>query len=182
MFSLFPPPPSLRRVRETLRELVEVRVDDQQYHRIAVSNLDDPVHALERHWRERYRVPARGLSDYTLEELYVEFLEDYYAVHPKEADALRLAMAAEEPVVSVTRDAEGWDGRLPDAVEQERQAYWRRRQEQRPYLKVDLEQFRSTEEMTPEKARGYFERVGRGGAAVKSPAPTLGAGEFKEEF
>lgn len=182
--SLFPSPVNLRRVHATQREAAEVEVDDQRFHRIAVSRLSDPLYLLERHWRRKYRCPPRPMEDYTLEELYVEYLEDHYAVHPEEANALRDEMQREEPlVVHGTGGAAEWDGQLPPDLEQQRQEFWRRRQERNPHLKVDLERFRSDEVMTPERAAEIMKNVGRVGAPpVASPTAPLPPDEFDEEF
>lgn len=177
--SLFPAPPSLRRIHEVMREVQAIEVDDEAYHRIALDNLLDPQHVLERAWRVRYHQPPKPLADYTVEELYVEALEDHYAAHPKEADARRLVHAQGAPVVFGTAGAE-WDGRLPDEVERARQAYWERRRAQHPHTQVDLTRFQSDVEMTPEKARAYLAQVGQ--TAPAAATPDQAAGEFEEEF
>lgn len=178
---LFPKPPSLNRVRQVASEVQEETVEDIHYHRIAVSNLDDIERRLIRHWQKKYGQPQKPLNDYTLEELYIEWLEDYYELHPKEANAVRETM---DQKVSPQLQEE-WDGKLSDEMEKDRQEYWERRMKKNPNLKVDMDQFKTDEVMTPEKAQAYFDAVGRGGVPKvvdKSAEKQKKPGEFEEKY
>ena len=89
-------------------------VNADNLHRVAISNLDDQERALTRWWCNKYRTPPKPLEDYTLEEIFVEHLEDFYERDPR---------AAKDFLRSVRKEEE-WDGNHAVSVERELQARW----------------------------------------------------------
>lgn len=57
--------------------------NNDNLHRIAISNLDDEEHRMIRWWCRKYKTPRKPLDDLTVEELTLEYLEDYYEKNPE---------------------------------------------------------------------------------------------------
>ena len=77
-------------------------------HRIAISNLESDEIKLRRWWAKKYRQPPKPLDEYTIEELYIERIEDFYESYPEKA---------KEFLESVGAKDDDWDGTLPDELE-----------------------------------------------------------------
>lgn len=89
-------------------------VNADNLHRVAISNLDDQERSLTRWWCNKYRTPPKPLEDYTLEEIYVEHLEDFYERDPRAAKSF----------LGSVRKKEDWDGNHAVETERELQARW----------------------------------------------------------
>lgn len=86
------------------RELENRLINDNNIHRIAISNIKDPKIQLERWWRKKYRIPPKDFEEYTSEELYLEYYEDYYDRYPEKI----------EEFLAGGIDDEEWDGTHDD--------------------------------------------------------------------
>ena len=42
--------------------------------------MQNPQLRLIKWWRKKYSIPFKPIEDYTFEELFVEFLEDFYDI------------------------------------------------------------------------------------------------------
>jgi hypothetical protein len=82
-------------------------VNNDNLHRIAISNLEDQEKSLVRWWCDHYRQPPKPLDDYTVEELYIERLEHYYSKKPERIKEF------------LDREAKEWDGGFDDETEKE---------------------------------------------------------------
>lgn len=103
-----------------------MKVDERSYHVCAIKNLENFDYVLIRWWRRKYGIPPKPINDYTTEELYVEFLEDFYEEKPNEAEKFKATF--DEP----------WDGIVSEAHE-EKMKEWTKNKH------VDLSQFQSDE-------------------------------------
>ena len=138
----------LRNLRAELRS----HSNNDNIHRIAISNLNDPLKMLERWWRKKYRTPPKDLGEYTPEELYVEYLEDYYDRHPDEAKRFGESMRIKE--------TDGWDGRHNPALESQIRERLKKLKEADPVI---IEKYRTPgdEEMSSEEFANILDSVGR---------------------
>lgn len=81
-----------------------MKIDDNNYHEIAISNLQDSEYYLKRWWRKKYQRPSRDrVEDYTFEELYIEMLEDFYEDRPEEVKKF----LANKNIIVINSE---WDG------------------------------------------------------------------------
>jgi hypothetical protein len=94
-------------------------VNNDNLHRIAISNLNNDEKKLIRWWCDRYKQPPKQLDDYTFEELYVEQLEHYYSKNPDKISDFFAKNSQEE-------EAE-WDGRFDGETERRISSFWSKR-------------------------------------------------------
>lgn len=154
-------------------------------HRIAIANLEDEERQLIRWWCKKYKQPEKPLRDYTLEEIFVEYLEDYYEDNPQEA-------------TKFLQEVVEWDGEYDPEVERDVQRRLAKINTKKP---VDTDKYRSEddENLTDEQVRAILDGLGRdlpGSRLVQSgkTQPALGSGsldpqdkpqavgEFTDEF
>jgi len=84
-------------------------LDNDNLHRIAISNTKDTEKRLIRWWCNHYKQPPKQLDEYTIEELFIEQLEEYYIRYPEKI---------EEFLGSVNQKQEDdWDGSLDPEME-----------------------------------------------------------------
>jgi len=88
--------------------------NNDNLHRIAISNLNDEEYKLKKWWHNKYKVPPKPLDDLTIEEVYLDYLEDWYSKDPRRV----------EDFYRQTQDFDDWDGELDDATEQRIAARW----------------------------------------------------------
>lgn len=141
-------------------------VNDDNLHRIAISNLDDQEKNLIRWWCDHYRQPPKPLNDYTVEELYIERLEHYYSRKP---DRIREFL---------DRDAkeDDWDGRFDDETEEAI-----RRQQVKN--KVDLSKYQQdSSDISDEEAQRIVDNLGRHLPGSKTTVASLEDDDFDDEF
>lgn len=98
----------LKSLQERIDELTKV-VNNDNLHRIAISNLSDPERQLARWWTKKYKQPLRSYQEHTLEELMLERLEDYYEANPTEIERFAASQFVDEE----------WDGTMPEEHERE---------------------------------------------------------------
>lgn len=131
--------------------------NDNNFHRIAISNLNTPSRQIERWWEDKFQKPSKAFEDYTEEELYIMMLEDYYEKNPKEADRF------------MGHSDEDWDGEIDS--EHERAMQDRIEDIQKPY---DLSRWQSNDD---------YDEVDLVKDLEKSfPSLDKDEGEFEETF
>jgi len=139
--------------------LRDLHPNDENFHRIAISNLSDPERRIIRWWVGKYKTPEKPLLDHTIEELYIEMLEDYYEKHPEEAKKF---------LNSVEEDT--WDGTMSPEYEARIQ---KRLKKKKP---VDITKYQSKVELTPEQEKAIIDGLGTNLPKSKSK------NEFDEVF
>jgi len=133
------------RIKSLRQRLSHLSFNDDNFHRIALSNLKSPKRRIERWWAKKYRTPAKDFEDHTEEELYIEMLEDFYEKNPKEAKKFWTDMETKMDI--------GWDGHTSDEYEESMQ---RRIEElQRP---IDISQYQSDKEVDSDV---FYEEIDR---------------------
>lgn len=140
-------------------------------HRIAISNINDSAYVLKRWWRKKYRQPPKPLDDYTYEELYIEYLEDFYLKNPDEIERF-------ENALDLKRE-DGWDGKHNDEVERDVQRRLKKIKQADPAI---IEKYRTyDEDMTKEEFDSMLESVGKNlpGSRTKKKVDT---DEFNDVF
>jgi pyruvate-formate lyase-activating enzyme len=96
----------VRRTSNLLHLIRNVEYNDVNFHLIAISNLDNSVKKIKRWWHSKYCIPPKGIDEYTEEELYIEFLEDYYEKNPIEASRFLEGLEAWEGDTSPEHEQE----------------------------------------------------------------------------
>lgn len=91
-----------------IREREETKRDELSYHLIAITNIEDTQHRLSKWWHKKYGIPPKSLEDHTIEELFIEQLEDFYEANPEEIGKLKEMMLVED---------DDWDGTMSDEHE-----------------------------------------------------------------
>lgn len=113
---------------------MERKPNNDNLHRIAISNLSDPERRLQRWWERKFRSPLKAYDDYTYEELLVCMLEDFYENNPSEMDKFSAS--------HITTESD-WDGGMPEEYESQIQkslkGFFNKN-------KVDLTKYQSEEE------------------------------------
>lgn len=156
---------------KNLSEMLKGRlVNNDNLHRIAISNLDNDEKKLIRWWCDHYKQPPKPLNDYTFEELYIEHLEHYYSRNPdKIADFF----------ARHNQDDEEWDGKFDDETEQRINAYWSKRSSGaiKKYQKDDRQ-------YSDEEIKEIVDSLGKNlpGSKVVKSNPIMGDDEFDDLF
>jgi hypothetical protein len=151
------------------------QAEDYYYnlHCIAISNLDDPSKRIERWWKKKYRTPLRAFDEHTHEELSIEMIEDFYEKHPEEKERFWVGLDAAE---------EEWQGETSEEYERQMQE---RLKKLGVKNRVDLTRFKSEKLLSEDEEEKLLANVGRnlpGSKKVVDQSPSLGEGEFEEEF
>jgi hypothetical protein len=144
----------MTRLNIKLKRSSQKLVNADNLHRVAISNLGDQERALTRWWCNKYRTPPKPLEDYTLEEVFVEHLEDFYERDPRAAQSFLRSVRKEED----------WDGNHAVEVERELQARWvkiNRRKGIDPNKTLAKYQTESDKEMTTEDFNKIMASVGK---------------------
>lgn len=129
-------------------------VNADNLHRVAISNLKDQERSLTRWWCKKYRTPPKPLEDYTLEEIFVEHLEDFYERDPRAAQSFARSVRKEEE----------WDGTSSLETERELQARWAKINKRKgidPAKTLAKYQTESDKEMTSEEFDRIMATVGK---------------------
>jgi len=163
----------LRKPSSTLNR--ELRNADN-LHRIAISNLRDHEHSLRRWWHQKYGKPPKPLDDYTTEELYIEYLEDFYDRNPDEIDKFLAKPSAAQAAIN-----EEWDGTEKFRGEDEALAMLARIRK-RQGKTVDLTKYQSDEEVSDEEFAKIFASIGKVQRPKLKGPPALGDDEFEDTF
>lgn len=163
--------PALR-LKNLRQELSEQKLDNDNIHRIAITNSRDPERSLQAWWRKKYRIPPKDLDDYTAEELLLEYLEDYYRRHPEEADKFQ---------DSATRRLEdGWDGKPDPEMEK---LVIERLKKNKVFDPAIIEKYRTPgdENLSDDEIKEIFDSLGRDLPGSKTKT-VLDNGDELEEF
>lgn len=99
----------LKAKMEKLKKIDYSRIDfnDDNFHRIAISNLETQARVFERWWEKKYSKPLKEFEDHTDEELYIKMLEDYYDNNPVEIERFRNSVIGDD----------NWKGETDDEYE-----------------------------------------------------------------
>lgn len=162
---------------KSLSELLRNKVlNNDNLHRIAISNLRDHERQVARWWCKKYRTPLKLFAEHTMEELIVEMLEDYYDNHPAEIERF---LSSEENIPD-------WDGSMSPEYEAEIQARLRKINERN---RVDISKYQTTDEnLTDEQCESILNNLGRNlpksRAVTKRDdgSMTIGSDEFEDKF
>lgn len=149
------------------RDWESVVKSSDNFHRIAISNLEDKERELMRWWCKKYRQPLKPLEDMTLEEIYVEHLEDFYERNPE-----AIAEFNGQKI-----DEDDWDGKLPPETEARLKKFHEKH-------KVDLSKYKTAgdENLSDEECAAILDKVGRDLPGSKVAGPQLRDEEFDENF
>jgi len=144
--------------------------NNDNLHRIAISNLRDHERRVIRWWVKKYNQPLKPLEEHTIEELVIEMLEDYYDSHPQEV----------ERFLSREAGIQDWDGTMPEEYEKRMAKRWKKKPQ------VNLDQFKDEKELSEEEEAEILANLGRNLPGSTGPKPkeekidpTL---EFEETF
>lgn len=144
--------------------------NNDNLHRIAISNLRDHERRIIRWWVKKYNQPVKPLEEHTIEELVIEMLEDYYETNPQEI----------EKFLSHDAGVQDWDGTMPDEHESRMKKVWAKKPQ------VDLSAFKDEHALTEEEEAEILANLGRNLPGSTGPQPkkekieqTL---EFEETF
>jgi hypothetical protein len=150
---------------------MERKPNNDNLHRIAISNLSMTERKIERWWERKFRSPLKAYEDHTYEELLVCMLEDYYERHPEEAERF---------MSTGSYEVEEWDGKVSDEYEETVQRSFKKFFEKN---KVDLTKHQATEEenekFTEEDVMAQLRRMVPTVGHPKSKESNL---EFDEDF
>ena len=122
--------------------------NNDNLHRIAISNLQDHERQVFRWWCKKYRTPQKPLGEHTIEELMIEMLEDYYERHPQEIERF-LDNTAQEPE---------WDGSTSPEYEAQIRA---RLEKINKKMGVDIKKFQSDVELSEVEVRNILDNLGK---------------------
>jgi len=158
--------------RKFLTELLkDLSPNQDNLHLIAISNLKDFERQTIRWWCKKYRTPQKPLGDHTLEELYIEKLEDYYESRPEEAQRFL------ESVYSGERD--DWGGFISEEYEAKMEEFWKKKKP------VDLSKYQGGKELTEKEEKELIANLGKNlkkSSVKKGKIPTLGDDEFEDIY
>ncbi len=121
-----------------------IEVNSDNFHRIAISNLENPRRKIERWWAKKYG-PHKKYEEHTLEELVIEYLEDFYENNPEEITKFLNNEQAQED----------WDGQLSPEQEASMQRVWKKKKQ------IDLSKYKSDIELSEEEEKQLIENLGR---------------------
>lgn len=144
---------------KNLHDLLDGQIkDNDNLHRIAISNLADLEKRLIRWWSKKYNTPPKKLDDYTTEELLIEMLEDHYEKNPTTIEEFNASLIKDD-----------WNGKIKD--EDQMKEYWKKRS------KVDLKKYQTDKkEATDEEIAKALEDIGKSFSVKKDDK------EFEDEF
>jgi hypothetical protein len=149
----------------------EPSFSNDNLHRIAISNLENPTRRIERWWSKKYG-PLKQFEDHTHEELLVEMLEDYYEANPEEVEKF---------IATEGSRTDTWDGSMSHEYEREIQKRLKKINERN---RVDISKYQSDEALSAEEEKAILDNLGRnlpGSKVVTKRDEVLGR-EFDEEF
>lgn len=135
----------LQKIHRLFRNIDYDNVDN--FHLIAISNLQDMERRMERWWEKKFRTPLKPYLDHTSEELYIGYLEDYYEKNPEEIKRFMDSYNNEK--------VQDWDGKLDDELELAMQAKWKKKKA------IDLSQFQSDTKLSEEEEQALLDNLGK---------------------
>jgi len=123
--------------------------NNDNLHRVAISNLSDHERRIQRWWCKKYKTPLKDFEDHTIEELVVEMLEDYYDNNPSEIERF-LSTEGVDPE---------WDGKMSADYEAEIQKRLKKINERNH---VDLKKYQTPDEnLTDDQIQSILDTVGK---------------------
>lgn len=140
--------------------------NNDNLHRIAISNLRDHERRVIRWWLKKYNQPLKPLEEHTIEELVIEMLEDYYEAHPQEIERF---MSHDAGLLE-------WDGTMSDSHEKRMEKVWKKKPQ------VDLGKFQDEKELSEEEEAEILANLGRNLPGSKGPKPKEEKVEQSLEF
>lgn len=140
--------------------------NNDNLHRIAISNLSDNERKIARWWSKKYSQPLKSFEEHTIEELVVEMLEDYYEEKPQEI----------ERFLSHDAGIQDWDGTMSEEYERK----MKKRLAKKP--QVDLSKFQDEKELTEEEEAAILDNLGRNLPGSSGPKPKEEKVEQSLEF
>jgi len=144
---------------------------NQNLHLIAISNLEDSSRNLVRFWCKKYKTPEKPLDKYTIEELLIEYLEDFYDTHPVEINKFLATVDAGE---------DDWDGTMPKEYEEQESI--------KKFIarnKVDITKYQSKKELSEKEEEDILNNLGKrlsGSKTVVTNSSNSNSDEFEEIF
>ena len=133
----------LKNLSEMLKDKIK---NNDNLHRIAISNLRNDEKRLIRWWCNHYRTPPKPLDDYTLEEIFIEQLENHYLKHPDE-----MINFLPSPI-----EVDDWDGEFSEETEKQLAKMWSRVKTK----KVDLSRYQKGD-VSDEEAEEIISNLGK---------------------
>lgn len=118
-------------------------------HLIAISNIKDIEKKINRWWRGKYKTPEKQYGQYTIEELVIEQLEDFYEKNPEEINRF---------LASNGNTEDDWDGTMPTQYEENIQKNLGRFFDKN---RVDLSKYKSEEQVDEKEEKRILENLGR---------------------
>jgi len=152
--------------------------DNTNLHYIAISNIEDGENNLRRWWHKKYRIPPKDIEEYTVEELYLEWLEDFYSGDPKRVDEFHTSIEVEAE--------EEWDGELDIDTQVEIDRRWKSLGVEQDKSIIDKYKTDGDEDLSPDEIKNILADVGRDLPGSKSgkddTAPIVSNDEFEDTF
>lgn len=142
------------RLNVRLKRSSPTLVNADNLHRVAISNLESQEHQLRRWWSKKYKTPPKPLDEYTLEEIFIEHLEDFYERDPRAAKSF----------AGSVRPEENWDGELGVEVERELEVRWAKINKRRgfdPGKTLAKYQTEADKDLTSDDFKLIMDRLGR---------------------
>lgn len=147
---------------------MERKPNNDNLHRIAISNLSIPERKLERWWERKFRSPLKEYEEHTYEELVIKMLEDYYDKNPEEVSRFEAGEFKDE----------GWDGTVSKEYEDGVQKNLKRFFDKNT---VNLEKYQSEDEV--DENEDALDRLRREIPSKGHPkSVTRNEFEFDEDF
>lgn len=138
----------------TLHKLLEnLELNNDNLHRIAISNIDDTEKTLARWWTKKYERPLKAFEDHTHEELIIEMLEDFYDKNRVEVDRFYDTIEEEKRKLEYGE----WNGQTSKEYEEQVKKILSKRKP------VDISKYQSEGDMalTQEQTDAIFDSIGR---------------------
>jgi len=106
--------------------------NEDNFHRIAISNLSDSRKKMQRWWENKYQTYSKSFEDHTEEEIYILMLEEYYDTNPSQIERFWESVGSDE-----------WDGETDAEYERE----IKQRLKNIKGANVDISRFQSEKEV-----------------------------------
>jgi hypothetical protein len=122
---------------------------------------------LERWWHKKYRTPMKGYDDHTHEEIFIEYLEDYYDKHPEEIGRFQYSQTKE------AEEDDEWRGDTPDGLADKMKSLGGT---------VDVSRYKTEgdENLTEDEVKNIISKVGRSLPKVRQ-SDTI-ENEFEDDY
>jgi len=141
-----------------------VQHNNDNLHLVAISNLEDIEQLVVKWWCKKYRVPERPLNEYTIEELFVEMMEDYYQNNPDIKNKFLFDM----------ENVDKWDGSIQydEKTKEKLDSFYKKHN-------VDISKWQSKENVDEKKV---LDTLGMNLPDSIKKVSLLGGGEFNDSY